>query len=144
MLRYSVLLHYGQDGVTTDLPTWFRTYNGWQTIEAGIKEGKNVFQMHHLKVRSEAALFLQEHFAAFAANLVRWAAYWLATECLVTPDEAVLAGQPRATPPGEGPSPDAGAHLCVCNVIRARLLLMFTEQSLLAGPILYVVRQTAI
>ena len=47
-------------------------------IEAGIKEGKNVFQMHHLKVRSPQALLLQEHFACFAANFVRFAAHWLA------------------------------------------------------------------
>jgi hypothetical protein len=46
--RFSVLLHYGQDLVTADLPAWFRTYNARQTIEAGIKEGKQVFQMHHL------------------------------------------------------------------------------------------------
>ena len=59
--RLSVLLHYGQDAVTADLPGWFHTYNGRQTIEAGIKEGKQVFQMHDLKVRSAAALFLQEH-----------------------------------------------------------------------------------
>ena len=35
-----------------DLDGWFHTYNGRQTIEAGIKEGKNVFQMHHFKVRT--------------------------------------------------------------------------------------------
>jgi hypothetical protein len=79
--RLSVMLHYGQDPVTADLPAWFQTCNGRQTIEAGIKEGKQVFQMQHLKVRSEAALFLQEHFAAFAANFVRWAAHWLTTQC---------------------------------------------------------------
>jgi hypothetical protein len=37
--------------------------------------------MHHLKVRSEAGLLIQEHFAAFAANFVHWAAYWLAEQC---------------------------------------------------------------
>jgi len=37
--------------------------------------------MHHLKVRSEAGLLIQEHFAAFAANFVRWAAHWLAEQC---------------------------------------------------------------
>lgn len=76
-VRYSTLLHYGDHPVTTDLPAWFQTYNARQTIEAGIKEGKGVFQMHHLKVRAEAGLFLQEHLAAFAANFVRWAAQWL-------------------------------------------------------------------
>ena len=75
--QYSALLHYGEHPVTDDLTHWFQTYNGRQTIEAGIKEGKCVFQMHHFKVRSEAGLFLQEHFAAFAANFVRWAMYEL-------------------------------------------------------------------
>ena len=55
------------------------------TIEAGIKEGKNVFQMHHLKVRSPAGLVIQEEFAAFAANFVRWAAAWLHQVCLEAP-----------------------------------------------------------
>lgn len=77
-VQHSACLHYGDDPVTQDLPAWFATYNGRQTIEAAIKEGKNVFQMHHLKVRSQPALFLQEHFATFAANFVRWAAHWLA------------------------------------------------------------------
>jgi hypothetical protein len=48
-----------------------------QTIEAGVKEGKHVFEMHHLKVRSAAGLAIQEEFAVLAANLVRWAAEWL-------------------------------------------------------------------
>jgi hypothetical protein len=80
-VRHSTLLHYGDQPVTTDLSGWFQQYNGRQTIEAGIKEGKGVFEMHHLKVRAEAGLFLQEHFAAFAANFVRWAAHWLFTQC---------------------------------------------------------------
>lgn len=76
-LRYGVLLHFGADRVTADLPAWFAYYNARQTIEAGIKEGKGVFQMHYLKVRSAPALWLQEQFATFAANFIRWAAYWL-------------------------------------------------------------------
>jgi hypothetical protein len=79
-IRRAVLLHYGQQDVTTDLKAWFQTYNGRQTIEAGIKEGKNVFQMHHLKVRSAQALRLQEQLACFAANFVRFAAQWLAAQ----------------------------------------------------------------
>ena len=79
-IRRAVLLHYGQQKVTTDLKAWFQTYNGRQTIEAGIKEGKTVFQMHHLKVRSPQALRLQEQLACFAANFVRFAAHWLAAQ----------------------------------------------------------------
>jgi len=74
---YATLLHYGDDPATQDLPGWFHFYNGRQLIEAGVKEGKQVFQMHHLKVRSAAGLAIQEEFAVLAANLVRWAAQWL-------------------------------------------------------------------
>ena len=38
--RFGSLLQFGQDPVTTDLPTWFHHYNARQVIEAGIKEGK--------------------------------------------------------------------------------------------------------
>jgi hypothetical protein len=78
-------VHYGQDSVIQDLAGWFGFYNARQTIEAGIKEGKNVFQMHHLKVRSAAGLLIQEEFAVFAANLVRWAAAWLHQSCANAP-----------------------------------------------------------
>jgi hypothetical protein len=84
-LRYSTLVYFGPDPVTQDLPAWFATYNARQLIEAGIKEGKGVFQMHHLKVRAAPALWLQEQFAAFAANFVRWAALWLDTRCRQLP-----------------------------------------------------------
>jgi hypothetical protein len=79
-VKHSALLHYGCQPVTADLCAWFGDYNARQTIEAGIKEGKGVFKMEHFKVRSEAGLFLQEHFAAFAANFVRWTAHWLTTQ----------------------------------------------------------------
>jgi hypothetical protein len=92
--RYGVLLHYGQDPVTTDLRGWFTFYNGRQTIEAGVKEGKSVFQMHHLKVRSPGGLVIQEEFAAFAANFVRWAAAWLPQAC---PDAPAPFDRPQAS-----------------------------------------------
>ena len=78
--KHAVFVHYGDEDTTQNLDGWFHTYNGRQTIEAGIKEGKNVFQMHHLKVRSAPALLLQEHFACFAANFVRFAAPWIAEQ----------------------------------------------------------------
>ena len=84
-VQRATLLHYGQTDVVANLDGWFHTYNGRQTIEAGIKEGKNVFRMHHLKVRSSEALLLQEHMACFAANFVRLAAEWLTDEMQPTP-----------------------------------------------------------
>jgi len=92
--RHGVLLHHGEERVTADLAGWFTFYNGRQTIEAGIKEGKNVFQMHHMKVRSHAGLVIQEEFAAFAANFVRWAAAWLHQTC---PDAPAPFDRPQAS-----------------------------------------------
>lgn len=79
-LKHSTLFHFGVDQVTQDLPGWFGHYNGRQIIEAGIKEGKQVFYLHKIKVRSEPAIFLQECFVLFAANFIRWAAHWLAEQ----------------------------------------------------------------
>lgn len=79
-LKHATLLHYGSDPVTQDLPTWFNHYNGRQTIEAGIKEGKQVFYLHKIKVRSEPAIYLQECCVLFAANFIRWASHWLAEQ----------------------------------------------------------------
>jgi hypothetical protein len=69
--KHSALFHFGTQPVTEQLPGWFEQYNGRQTIEAGIKESKQVFYLHHLKVRSEPAIYLQEAFILFAANFIR-------------------------------------------------------------------------
>ncbi len=120
----ATLLHYGQKDVTHDLDGWFHTYNGRQTIEAGIKEGKNIFQMHHLKVRSQEALLLQEHMACFAANFVRFAAFELL----------------RESPPKPFLTPSAKQMVTVAAHTSAWVqrqgdvwLLTFTEQSCYAG-----------
>ena len=123
-VRHSVLVHYGDDD-TADLDGWFHRYNRRQTIEAGIKEGKRVFQMHHLKVRSPQALLLQEHFACFAANFVRFAALWLTEH------------QTQSSPFDTG---SVKQMVQVCAHTSAWVkhvgdvwLLTFTEQSLYAG-----------
>ena len=77
-LKHSTLAHFGDTPVTTDLPAWFGQYNARQTVEAGIKETKQVFTLHRLKVRSEPAIFLQEALTLFAANFIRWATLWIA------------------------------------------------------------------
>jgi hypothetical protein len=41
--KHSALAHFGNTPVTTNLPAWFNRYNARQTIEAGIKETKQVF-----------------------------------------------------------------------------------------------------
>ena len=118
------MLHYGQADVTANVTGWFQHYNSRQTIEAGIKEGKNVFQMHHLKVRSPQALLLQEHLATFAANFVRFAAHWLASRKQATtlPTSSVKH------------MVQVGAHTSAWVSRQGDVwLLRFTEQSLYAG-----------
>jgi len=85
-VRLGGLIHFGQDPVATHLPTWFERYNQRQTIEAGNKEEKGVFELHHLKVRSRSGILLQEQFVAFAANFVRWATLWLTQDCPNVPE----------------------------------------------------------
>lgn len=87
-VKHSTLAHFGDAPVTTDLPAWFAQYNARQTIEAGIKEAKQVFTLHRLKVRSEPAIFLQEALTIFAANFIRWATVWISQN--VEPDEKML------------------------------------------------------
>lgn len=125
-LRHSVLVHYSDVHDTSDLHGWFHRYNGRQTIEAGIKENKNVFQMHHLKVRSPNALLLQEYLASFAANFVRLAALW-------------LTQQQQLHEPALG-SASVKQMVRVCAHTSAWVqnlgdvwLLTFTDQSLFAG-----------
>jgi hypothetical protein len=75
--KHSALAHFGETPVTADLLAWFGKYNARQTIEAGIKETKQVFYLHCLKVRSEPAIYLQEAMTIFAANFIRWATVWI-------------------------------------------------------------------
>jgi hypothetical protein len=46
--KHSALAHFGETPVTTDLFAWFVQYNARQTIEADIKEAKQVFNLHRL------------------------------------------------------------------------------------------------
>lgn len=130
-LKHSALCHFGSDPVTQDLPAWFNHYNGRQTIEAGIKESKQVFYLHRIKVRSEPAIFLQERMALFAANFIRWAAYWLAEQ--PQPQENALDIRKL----GVKRQVQVGAHVSA-QVIRNSegMLLKFSEHSAFAGKVL--------
>jgi hypothetical protein len=132
-LKHSALFHFGADPVTQDLPTWFRKYNGRQTIEAGIKESKQVFYLHHLKVRSEPAIFLQERFVLFAANFIRWASHWLTEQ----PQPAKNALDIRKL--GVKRQVQVAAHVSA-QVIRNSegRLLKFSQHSAFAGRVLKV------
>jgi hypothetical protein len=76
-LKHSTLIAYRDDGQCLTLSAWFDFYNARQIIEAGVKETNVVFKMHPLKMRSTGGIALQEQFALFAANFVRWLAVWL-------------------------------------------------------------------
>ena len=132
-LKHSALFHFGAQPVTEQVPGWFAQYNGRQTIEAGIKESKQVFYLHHLKVRCEPAIYLQEAFVLFAANFIRWAAHWL--EDQVHPVESVL----NVRKLGVKRQVQVAAHVSA-QVIRdsGDKLLKFSEQSAFAGLLLRV------
>jgi hypothetical protein len=138
--KHATLLHFGTDPVTTDLPAWFNRYNARQTIEAGIKEGKGVFEMHHLKVRSAPGLYLQEQFAVFAANFVRWAARWLATQCPQLPSGWQETARPRVKEQVK-----VGAHTSAwVHWQEQGCLLKFTDASIFAGRSLKLERRWAV
>jgi len=97
-LKQSALFHFGSHPVTEHLSGWFQQYNGRQTIEAGIKESKQVFYLHHHKVRCEPAIALQEAFVLFAANFIRWAARLFASPGATGRKRAQRAQAGRQTP----------------------------------------------
>lgn len=130
-IKHSVLLHYGHDPVTTGLPAWFKAYNGRQLIEAGIKEGKQVFQLHHIKVRSEPAIYLQECVVLFAANFIRWATPWLAQQSEPDPNTLEVRSM------GVKRQVRVGAHVSAQVIQDSQgKLLRFSEHSAFAGKVL--------
>jgi hypothetical protein len=75
-IRYTTLLYYAENPPPA-LPDWFKQHNARQTLEAGIKQEKEVFTLKRHLVRSPIGMPLQEQFAVFGANFVRWAAAWV-------------------------------------------------------------------
>jgi len=135
-MRTAALLHFGQDDVTADLPQWFHDYNARQTIEAGNKEGKRVFEVRHLKVRTPPALLLQEQGVLFAANFVRFAAQWLAEQCPQLPD-----GWKEGTHPEVKQQVKVGAHTTAwVTWLDQGCLLRFETFSVYAGRSLAINR----
>ena len=130
-LKHSALLHFGSDPVTNNPPAWFEHYNRRQIIEAGIKESKQVFCLHRIKVRSEPAIYLQECFVIFAANFIRWASHWLT--CQAQPAEDAL----NVRKLGVKRQVQVAAHVSA-QVIRNSegRLLKFSEHSAFAGQVL--------
>lgn len=128
--QHSVLLHYGQDAVTADPAGWFAHYNGRQIIEAGIKEGKQVFYLHRFKVRSAPAIYLQEQFVIFAANFIRWAT------CALSPSSSG-DDQLDVQTLGIKRQVQVAAHTSATVVQTSEgKLLRFSPQSVFAGKVL--------
>lgn len=132
-LKHSTLFHFGTDPVTQNLAGWFQQYNRRQVIEAGIKESKQVFYLHQLKVRSEPAIYLQECFVVFAANFIRWAAHWLTNQAQPA-ENALNVGKL-----GVKRQVQVAAHVSA-QVIRNSegKLLKFSEHSVFAGQVLKI------
>lgn len=138
--RFSGLVHFGPRAMTAHLLDWFEYYNTRQTIEAGNKESKQVFEVHQLKVRSRPALRLQEHFALFAANFVRFAAHWLAQQCPQLP-----SGWQNSACPGVKEQVKVGAHSpATVEWFGQDCLLRFEDRSIYAGRSLRIGQQVAI
>ena len=130
-LKHSTLLHYGSDLVTQDLTAWFNHYNGRQLIEAGIKEGKQVFYLHKIKVRSEPAIYLQECCVLFAANFIRWALHWLGQQA--QPGKHALDVRTL----GIKRQVQVAAHVSAWVIRNSEgRLLRFSKQSAFAGKVL--------
>lgn len=130
-LKHSALLHFGPDPVTQNLAEWFKHYNGRQTIEAGIKETKQVFYLHKIKVRSEPAIYLQEAFVVFAANFIRWATPWIASQTQPAPQNLKVEKM------GIKRQVQVGAHVSAQVIHDSEgKLLRFSEHCVFAGKIL--------
>ncbi len=130
-IRHGTLIHAGSDGTAPDATGWFHRYNGRQTIEAAIKENKGVFQMRHLKLRSEAGLALTEAFALFAANFVRWAAGWLADLDGATPTPFALRN--RSVNVKQLVRTAANTSAWITHQPRDGFVVTFTDRSPFAG-----------
>jgi hypothetical protein len=132
-LKHSALFHFGDDPVTEDLPAWFKQYNGRQTIEAGIKESKQVFYLHRIKVRSEPAIYLQESFVLFAANFIRWASHWLANQSQPAKNALDICKM------GIKCQVQVAAHISAQVIQNSESrMLKFSKQSAFAGKVLKV------
>ena len=131
-LKHSALAYFGKTAVCKDLPAWFGTYNGRQTIEAGIKETKQVFYLHRLKVRSEPAIYLQEAMTLFAANFIRWATVWIEQHAVRNEDKLQLANM------GVKRQVQVAAHTSAKVIQNSEgMLLRFSPASSFAGKSLY-------
>jgi hypothetical protein len=130
--KHSTLAHFGDTPVTTNLRAWFNRYNARQTIEAGIKETKQVFYLNRLKVRSEPAIYLQEAMTIFAANFIRWATVWIEQHALPSENSLPLNTM------GVKKQVQVAANTSATVIhYSGGMLLMFSPASVFAGKSLF-------
>ena len=133
-VHWSGLIHFGLDPAATQPSSWFERYNQRQTIEAGNKEEKSVFELQHLKVRSRSGILLQEHFVAFAANFVRWATRWLTQDCVNLPEGWLDPDHPHI----KDQVKVGASSLAWVSWFEQGCLLKFEDHSIFAGRSLMV------
>jgi hypothetical protein len=121
----------------SDQSGWFHRYNHRRIIEAGFKEEKGTFEIRHLKVRSEAGLFLQEKFPIFAANCVLWADQCVVEQCPQAPE-----GWRNSTQPVVKEQVKVGAQTSVWVSLHEHgCRVWFTDHSFFAGRSFKVKRE---
>ncbi|MFL7869052.1 MAG: hypothetical protein AB8I58_09505 [Anaerolineales bacterium] len=137
--KHGALAHFGTIPVTTNLRAWFGEYNARQTIEAGIKETKQVFYLNRLKVRSEPAIYLQEAMTIFAANFIRWATVWIDQHAKQDENTLPLRNM------GIKKQVQVAAHTSAKVIqIQDGMLLKFSPVSAFAGKQLFFPTQTRV
>jgi hypothetical protein len=91
-----------------------------------MKESKQVFYLHHLTVRSEPAISLQEALVLFASNFIRWASRLFASPGATGRKRSEHAQAGRQTPSTRGRARLGASHRvfrrseAVCKVVECR------------------------
>ena len=90
-------------------------------------------------MRSKPALYLQEQFARFASNFVRWGAEWMAEQCPDIPN-----GWEQTEHPKVKQQVKVGAHTSAWVSWQEQgCMLRFTNHSVFAGRFLQVKKSMA-
>ena len=89
-----------------------------------------MFYLHHLKVRSEPSIYLQEALTVFVTNFIRWTAVWIRQQAQPDPNPLQI----------EKMSIKRQVQVASARVIQDSkgLLVRFSPTSSLAGKTVYV------
>jgi len=104
----------------------------------GTKKKKACLNCNHLIVRLPFGILLQEQFAAFAANFVRWATLWLTQDCANVPEGWLV----NPAHPHIKDQVKVGAQSLACvSWSEQSCMLEFEDYSIFAGRSLKVKKQ---